>query len=106
GNEVRIGMQYLSIEKVRLGERLQVEWNLDGIPGDTLQKAMVPALLLQPLLENAVHYGVEPSPQPAVVSISVVRIRDRIEIVIANPYHAHAVSVGNQMALANIRERL
>ncbi len=106
GNEVRIGMQYLSIEKVRLGERLQVEWNLDGIPGDTLQKAMVPALLLQPLLENAVHYGVEPSPRPAVIGIRVVRVRDRIEIVIANPYHANAVSAGNQMALANIRERL
>ncbi len=106
GNEVRIGMQYLSIEKVRLGERLQVEWDLDGIPGDTLQKAIVPALLLQPLLENAVHYGVEPSPRPAVVRICIVRLRDRIEIVMTNPYHASAVSTGNQMALVNIRERL
>ncbi|HWV62820.1 MAG TPA: histidine kinase [Oxalicibacterium sp.] len=106
GNEVRIGMQYLSIEKVRLGERLQVEWNMDEISGDTLQRATVPALLLQPLLENAIHYGVEPSPQRALVRVGVRRVRDRIEIAITNPFHENVVSTGNHMALNNIRERL
>lgn len=99
-------MQYLSIEKVRLGERLQVEWNMDDISGDTLQKATVPSLLLQPLLENAIHYGVEPSQQRARIRIGVRRVRDRIEIVITNPFHADIVSTGNHMALNNIRERL
>jgi two-component system sensor histidine kinase AlgZ len=106
GNEVRIGMQYLSIEKIRLGERLQVKWDMDGISGDTLQKAKTPALLLQPLLENAVHYGVEPSPESALITIAISRIRDRIEIVMTNPFHADVTSTGNHMALDNIRERL
>lgn len=106
GNEIRIGMQYLSIEKVRLGERLQVEWDTDGIAADVLQKATVPALLLQPLLENAVHYGVEASERNATIRIGVSRVRDRIEIVMTNPFHADAISTGNHMALDNIRERL
>lgn len=106
GNEVRIGMQYLSIEKIRLGERLQVKWNMDNIAGDVLQRATTPALLLQPLLENAVHYGVEPSQENATIQIAISRIRDRIEIVMTNPYHADVVSTGNHMALDNIRERL
>lgn len=106
GNEIRIGMQYLSVEKVRLGERLQVEWNMDDISGDTLQKATVPALLLQPLLENAIHYGVEPSPHRALIRIGVRRVRDRIEIAVTNPFHAGAISTGNHMALNNIRERM
>ncbi|MDO9421573.1 MAG: histidine kinase [Herminiimonas sp.] len=106
GNEVRIGMQYLSIEKIRLGERLQVKWDMDNIAGDVLQRATTPALLLQPLLENAVHYGVEPSHENAVINIAIARVRDRIEIVMTNPYHADVVSAGNHMALDNIRERL
>lgn len=106
GNEVRIGMQYLSIEKIRLGERLQVKWDMDNIAGDVLQRATTPALLLQPLLENAVHYGVEPSHENAVINVAIARVRDRIEIVMTNPYHADVVSTGNHMALDNIRERL
>ena len=106
GNEIRIAMQYLSVEKIRLGERLHVEWNLEEIPGDTLQKATVPALLLQPLLENAIHYGVEPSQERATIRIGVRRVRDRIEIVVTNPFHPQVVSTGNHMALNNIRERM
>lgn len=106
GNEVRIGMQYLSIEKIRLGERLQVKWDMENIAGDVLQRATTPALLLQPLLENAVHYGVEPSQENAVINVAIARIRDRIEIVMTNPHHADVVSTGNHMALDNIRERL
>jgi len=67
----------------------------------------VPALLLQPLLENAVHYGVEPVSAPALISVRLNRTIDRIEIVIANPYHGQDRNAsGNNMALINIRERL
>ncbi|MBC7499988.1 MAG: histidine kinase [Herminiimonas sp.] len=109
--EVRLCKQYLSIEKIRLGERLQVEWQMNGIDEDVLRKAQIPSLLLQPLLENAVHYGVEPVREPVLIQIRLARTIDRIEIVVINPviervsrdrpaYH------GNNMALANIRERL
>lgn len=106
-NEIRLCKQYLSIEKIRLGERLQVSWDTVNIDDEVLRRAQIPVLLLQPLLENAVHYGVEPSSGPVLIQIHMQRSLDRIEIVIVNPYHGTALpSSGNQMALENIRERL
>ena len=105
--ELLLCRQYLSIEKIRLGERLQVRWEVDGIDADVLARAQMPALLLQPLLENAVHYGVEPALVPALIRIAIGRSIDRIEIVVVNPYHGDTPeSTGNHMALTNIRERL
>lgn len=105
--EIRLCRQYLSIEKVRLGERLQVKWNPLDISKEVLQRAQIPALLLQPLLENAVHYGVEPASETGQIRIDIRRQLDRIEIAIANPYHGDAApSGGNHMALNNIRQRL
>lgn len=105
--EIRLCRQYLSIEKIRLGERLLVDWNLEDIDGGTLRTARMPVLLLQPLLENAVHHGVEPAAGPMTIRIRLSRTLDRIQIVIVNPYHgAAAAESGNQMALNNIRERL
>jgi two-component system sensor histidine kinase AlgZ len=105
-DELRLCKQYLSIEKVRLGERLQVHWQTSDIGDEAMRKAQLPALLLQPLLENAVHHGVEPATQPVTIEIHLERTLDRIEVAIVNPYHGDAVSVGNHMALDNIRERL
>ncbi len=56
-DEVELCRQYLELEQLRLGERLQVDWNVKSMPGD----ALVPPLVLQPLLENAVYHGIEPS---------------------------------------------
>ena len=110
-DEIRLCKQYLSIEKVRLGERLQVEWNIEDISDDILRRAEIPALLLQPLLENAVHYGVEPAREPVLIRIHLARSIDRIEIAVVNPVMAPVresteAGSGNHMALANIRERL
>jgi two-component system, LytTR family, sensor histidine kinase AlgZ len=105
--EIRLCQQYLSIEKIRLGDRLQVLWKIEGLDAELRRTANVPSLLLQPLLENAVHYGVEPSTQPSLVIISGRRIGEVIELSVTNPVHhqvAHAF--GNHMALENIRERL
>ncbi|MFC5474540.1 sensor histidine kinase [Paraherbaspirillum soli] len=110
--EIRLCRQYLSIEKIRLGDRLKMQWERDGISDETIYRAQVPTLLLQPLIENAVHYGVEPSTGPALIRIQLSRSLDRIEIVITNPYNPYrgkgvtALPEGNQMALDNIRERL
>jgi two-component system, LytTR family, sensor histidine kinase AlgZ len=105
-DELRLCRQYLSIEKIRLGDRLQVKWERTDISDRVLRHAQIPSLLLQPLVENAVHYGVEPASQPALIQIHVARSLDRIEISIVNPYHHDVESTGNQIALANIRERL
>ncbi len=107
GEEIRLCRQYLSIEKVRLGERLQVRWDMTNATESLLRKAQMPALLLQPLLENAVHYGVEPYPKPGLITVRISRSIDRIEILIINPCDPKlVVESGNQMALGNIRERL
>ena len=101
--EVELCREYLSLEKLRLGERLQVEWHIDNMP----QNALVPPLVLQPLLENAVYHGIEPRLSPGVVSINVYLSREQVHIVLRNPYeHEGNHHAGNKMALANIRERL
>ena len=103
-DEIELCRQYLALEKLLLGDRLHVEWHLKSMPGD----ALVPPLLLQPLLENAVYHGIEPSSEPGVVSINIFYRGGDVHAILRNPYRAdggrhHA---GNKMALANIRERL
>ena len=108
--EIHLCKQYLSIEKSRLGERLQVEWQIEKLSHEDLQKTEIPALLLQPLIENAVHYGVEPSLNCSQIIVEIKKNIDKIAILIINPYHAEYaeqhVHSGNQMALENIRQRL
>ena len=101
--EVELCRQYLNLEQLRLGERLRVEWHIDNMPGD----ALVPPLILQPLLENAVYHGIEPRIEPGSISINIYMAREQVHAVLRNPYQRlgnhHA---GNKMALGNIRERL
>lgn len=101
--EVELCRQYLDLENLRLGERLQVEWHVENMPGD----ALVPPLVLQPLLENAVYHGIEPSVEPGVVSINIYTTRDQVHMVLRNPYRREGNHhAGNKMALGNIKERL
>jgi two-component system, LytTR family, sensor histidine kinase AlgZ len=103
GREIDLVRDYLRIEQLRLGDRLVVQWKIEGTP----EQAMVPPLFLQPLVENAVYHGVEPSRRPGRVEIEVRRVGDRIHLRLTNPYHPeHQGRQGNRMALANIRERL
>ncbi len=101
--EVVTCKQYLAIEQLRLGERLRVNWVLDEMPGD----ALLPGLLLQPLVENAVHHGIEPRSEPGEIRIVVSRPGERVRVEILNPAEEQQpMRRGNQMALSNIRERL
>ncbi|WP_374347278.1 sensor histidine kinase [Chitinimonas sp.] len=102
--EMDLARQYLGIELLRLGDRLQVEWHTDKMPGD----ALIPPLTLQPLLENAVYHGIEPSAAPGIIAINVYRARDEVHIDIRNPYFRDGGQhhAGNKMAMGNIRERL
>lgn len=102
-DEIALARQYLDLERLRLGERLQVAWDVESCPPD----ARVPPLMLQPLLENAVYHGIEPSPGPAEVRVRLAREADRVVVELSNPFVAAADHhAGNHMALANIRERL
>jgi len=101
--EIELAKQYLGIEQLRLGERLQVEWDIAELPRD----ALIPPLVLQPLLENAVYHGIEPRTQPGTISIRIYHDRDQIHVLLRNPYRREGEHhPGNRMALANIRERL
>ena len=103
-DEVELCRQYLELEQLRLGDRLAIDWNVKSMPGD----ALVPPLVLQPLLENAVYHGIEPSTERGVVSINIFLSRDEVHAILKNPHVANGArhQVGNRMALDNIRERL
>jgi two-component system, LytTR family, sensor histidine kinase AlgZ len=103
-DEVELCRQYLELEQLRLGERLAIDWNVKSMPGD----ALVPPLVLQPLLENAVYHGIEPSTERGLLSINIFLSRDEVHAILRNPYIATGARhhVGNKMAIDNIRERL
>ncbi len=101
--EIALARKYLDIERLRLGDRLQVCWEV----ADSLPETLVPPLLLQPLIENAVYHGIEPSTAPAQVRLQLSATRDGVRIEIENPLPELAEQrSGNHMALENLRERL
>ncbi len=102
-DELALCERYVDIEGLRLGERLVVEWATADAPRD----ALVPPLMLQPLLENAVYHGVEPAAEVAPVKVGVSATGGQLRIEVENRLvDAHRHHAGNHMALDNIRERL
>ncbi|MDP3310405.1 MAG: histidine kinase [Polaromonas sp.] len=102
GQEIALAQRYLAIEQIRFGERLQVQWSLDP----EANAAKLPPLLLQPLVENAVRHGVEPSAAGAQVKISTVRRGGMVVLKVTNSSPAGVGERGHGLALANVRERL
>jgi two-component system sensor histidine kinase AlgZ len=109
--ELNFTRSYLRIETQRLGDRLHVDWTLKNLP----MQAPVPALILQPLVENAVYHGIELRAGGGRVHIlgtynrGVLRLEVRNplpETATASPNPGRAHPNGNSMALDNIRERL
>jgi len=100
--EIELAERYLAIEEVRFGPRLRVAWAIDPA---TLH-AKLPPLLLQPLVENAVKHGVEPSAQGADVKVSTQRRGGTIVIKITNTAPAGQGQAGHGVALNNVQERL
>lgn len=102
-DELRLCELYLAIEKLRLGDRLQVDWQVDPAVGD---KPM-PSLLMQPLFENAVYHGVAQLPAGGTICASVRQEAGTIRMVMENPLPAQSTHRGgHHMALDNIRQRL
>jgi two-component system sensor histidine kinase AlgZ len=102
--ELDLTRRYLEIEQLRLDERLRVVWELDGVPQD----ALVPALTIQPLVENAIYHGIEPSPEGGTVRISGSFREGTIAIEIRNPVSQACTRRrgGHQMAQDSVRQRL
>ena len=103
GEEIDLARQYMDLERLRLGDRLAVDWQIDPV---SLQ-VPIPPLMLQPLLENAVYHGIEPSRTGGVVRVSITLNGDELQIAVANPTTDPGLhAAGNHIALENIRERL
>ncbi len=103
--EVALAEQYLSIEQLRLGDRLQVRWT----KGDVLPWSMpMPRLVLQPLLENAVLHGISRLPEGGLIDVTLAARDGMLEIAVANPSlpPADAPAQGAGHAQGSIAHRL
>jgi two-component system sensor histidine kinase AlgZ len=128
--EIQLSKQYIALEQLRMGERLSVDWQMQDVP----ENALIPPLLLQPLLENAVYHGIEALPQGGSIKIVLRRNGDELRLTVENPCVEHGIPAkgshgdgdfqnnyesessvpatgnkqrsNNKMALQNIRERL
>ena len=101
--ELEVAAIYQRIEKLRLGERLNVRWNVQDLP----MRALIPSLTIQPLLENAIYHGIELLPDGGEVTVNGKRSGEQLQIDISNPVAAGGQRKrdGNKMALSNIRQR-
>ncbi len=98
---------YISIEQKRFGERLRVE---QSVP-DELRKALVPALILQPLVENAIRHGIDPRRGPGLISIEAKQEDQHLHLVVRDdgrglPGGDLNSSGGRGIGLANTEARL
>jgi two-component system sensor histidine kinase AlgZ len=104
-DELDLCERYVRIEALRLGDRLDMRWDIADPP----QPIRVPLLTLQPLLENAIYHGIQPLPDGGTITLAVRYERDEVLIEIDNPVAPPAERTsppGNRMALGNIRSRL
>ena len=107
GDEIELTKSYLAIETLRLGDRLQLEFQVD----EKLLDTEVPSLCIQPLAENAVYHGIEPIAEGGKILISALQIDNKLKLSVCNPLLSDKQAStynkkGNQMAQDNIRQRL
>lgn len=104
-DEIALTKSYLDIENLRLGERLQTEWQ-ENVTDTSME---IPALCLQPLVENAIYHGIEPLEQGGLIKIQVNIENNSLCLSIANPVSGRSrmnSNKSNHMAQDNIRKRL
>jgi len=106
-DEIALAERYLAIEQVRFGRRLRIRWSLDAAASG----ARLPPLLLQPLVENAVKHGVEPSSEGGRLRIRTERRGSKVVIEVVNSlpplrWADEPLPRGHGIALANVRDRL
>lgn len=104
--ELELSRRYLHIEKQRLGERMEIVWDLEDLPGG----AVLPPLILQPLMENAVYHGIQPARKPGSIRITGRYRRGQVNLSVRNSLPDNPARDrhrgGNRMAMDNVRQRL
>jgi two-component system sensor histidine kinase AlgZ len=107
GDEIALCARYISLEQLRLGDKLNVRWEVAAAESTAFNAVRVPPLLLQPLLENAVYHGVEPTTEGGEIVVRLGARHGKLWLEVDNPVtEAPPHHSGNKMALDNIRERL
>jgi two-component system sensor histidine kinase AlgZ len=102
-HEMQIVRAYLEVEQLRLGDRLRVEYNVD----EAALAVPVPVLSVQPLVENAVKYGVAQSAEPGYVYVRIQLRGDELRVAVENSNsQATADVTSTGMGLQNVRRRL
>lgn len=104
-NEIAIARKYLDIEALRLDNRLQVDWDVGKFP----RRAVMPVLTLQPLLENAIHHGIEPNPLGGVIQVRLWEDGETLHIAVTNPLPRRKTKADDARGghtLDNLRQRL
>jgi two-component system LytT family sensor kinase len=105
GEELQFVEKYLDIQKVRFADRLQVKVEV----GKELDKALVPGLILQPIVENAVKHGIAKRMQGGAIEISAARANEKLSLNVYNDgpgLPADWEGKRDAIGLANVRERL
>jgi two-component system, LytTR family, sensor histidine kinase AlgZ len=103
-NEIDTAEKYLALERLRLDDRLQINWDIGKFP----RKAIMPVLTLQPLLENAIRHGIEALPSGGTINVKLWEENDKINIYVDNPLPTRKSKdreSSRNMSLTNIRQR-
>lgn len=103
--EIALTRRYTEIEELRFGERMRIHWELPS----PLPPLRVPALSIQPLVENAIHHGIEPSQEGGEIHIRVSLEGRKLKIVIENdqaPNGALPLRTGHKIGLESSRARI
>jgi hypothetical protein len=104
--ELRIVRAYLDIEKMRLGDRLEVQWAVSELSN----RVSIPVLSIQPIVENAVKHGISAKREKGIVKVAIESLPDRIWIRVEDTGHGFGEnSNGTQglgVGLENVRQRL
>lgn len=101
-DELALGRRYLDIERVRFGPRLELRWNVPT----NLPEIEVPVLCVQPLLENAVHHGIEPRSEGGWVGMDVVAGDRQVVVEVTNPVAPAGTQARHGIGLAAVQARM
>jgi two-component system, LytTR family, sensor kinase len=93
---------YLDIEKVRFGNRLNAEFNMEA----DVAACTIPPLLLQPVIENAVKFGLYGTTDAVSIRIALTKANTDLLITVENPYEEDHVTGGTGFGLSSVSKRL
>ncbi len=101
--ELELISNYLAVQQIRMGERLSFQIGVE----DGLDDIELPPFLIQPLVENAIKHGIEPSAEPGNVEVRVARHGNSMQIHVANTWNSDLERAdGSGIGIANVQERL